>query len=192
MPENNQFSWQFKCAGNFAGVTSFKDESGEEQNFMKIEFFGGRVSVQISPKVADRISGNVPGIGVRVSGELLFNAGNPKPVVKSIAFEGDKNFKPLEMSELLSGMTFEGLAKLGQRATGERDDDTRWANVFIITMGGAMKVNVDPEAFEKLPPRDSLVYLNGQVFTNIRDSFIDGKSTQVVKNSILVRSAKTF
>lgn len=191
MAENN-FSWSFKCAGNFAGVTSFKDETGEEQNFLKIEFFGGRVSVQIGSKVADRIADHVPGAGVRVSGELLFNAGNPKPVLKSISFEGDKNYKPLEMSELLNGMTFEGLAKLGQRATGERDDETRWASVFITTMGGTMRVPVDPEVLEKLPPRDSLVYLSGQVFTNIRDVFADGKSSQVVKNSILVKAAKTF
>lgn len=192
MADTLSLGWVFKCAGTFAGVSSFKDDDDVLQNYLKIEFFGGRVSVPIGPRDAEKIARSSVGVGVRLAGDLLFNSGNPKPILKQLSFDGDKNFKPLDMADMLGGMTFEGVAKLGTRAIGDRDDGTQWANVMIQTMGGTQKVNVEPEFFEKLPQLGTLAVVSGQIFSQIRESFADGKVSQSVHNSILIKAAKPF
>ncbi len=184
-------SWSFQCAGVFGGVSAFTDESGETEYFLKIDFYGGRVTISgIGEKNYQTFREKPLGLECRISGKALFNGGNPKFSPEKFEFADMKGFKPLEDSDLMEGMVIQGRGELSYKKKSEREDGTFWHGVTVKAVGGYVRgVQVAPEAFERLPVGDCIIY--GQVFSEVSTVFADGRRRQDVRNTILIKGAKS-
>lgn len=184
----DQFLWRFKCAGVFSGISSFSGDD-ETKYFLKIDFYGGKATVEVSEKDFDFFSKKKIGLGLRIGGPLLLNGGNVKPVIETIGIEGQKDFKTIDMTDLMEGMTFEGVGTLDRKRSAVRNDGSSWYGVSVKTLGGLIGgIPVSEEAFETLPVGQCR--LSGTVTTEISSVFADGKRQQSVRNSLLIVGAK--
>ncbi|MDO4628509.1 MAG: hypothetical protein Q4C70_04955 [Planctomycetia bacterium] len=152
-------NYVFKCAGQFAGLSSFTDD-GEDKNFLKIDFLGGRVNLEINEELADLLSGKKVGSDVRASGSVVVSGGAFRPVIEKMSFDGDKDFEAVSMEEAFAGLVFTGPGVVTSKNSFTRRDGEQVCEVKLELFGASVTLPVEESQFESIP--------RGQVIVSCR------------------------
>lgn len=184
--------WRFRCAGTFAGCSSFKDDDEVMHYYLKCDYYGGKVAVEISHRDFENISGSkLPGCDVRLGGIALINGGQVKLLLESCKFEKDKGFEPVDLTEMIAGMTCEGFGGISFKRSWEREDSSVGCSCTITASGGILRgIAVEPASYDKIPEGPCIIQAN--VMTEVSNSFVDGRPKTSVRNILTVKGAKSL
>lgn len=174
-------SYSFRVAGQFAGVTSFTDDDGEDVNFLKIDYFGGSQSIPVPADKVDIFNEKSIGCDVRASGTMVVSKGAFRPVLSSLSFEGDKNFELVTMEESMSGMVMHGPANLVRKNSFKRKDGQLVCEGVFWLYGGSFTLQCDPACYARMEP--GLCSFEAQVLTEVSSSVTPSGKREVKTNN---------
>lgn len=178
--------YKFKCAGTFAGISSFTDDNGEEVNLMKIDYMGGKVNVQLSPENAEKFSEKKAGSDCRVSGDVLVGGGAFRPVASGIAFEGEKDFEPISLEEAFSGLVFSGPGIVDSKRSYISKSGVPIFLIDLRLFGATLQdFGVSEEAFKSIPEGQVTIY--GQIVSEVKRNY---KGEMTSKNWLSILKAR--
>ncbi|MDO4569743.1 MAG: hypothetical protein Q4D38_05120 [Planctomycetia bacterium] len=180
--------WRFRCAGSFGGVSSFKDED-EERYFMRVDFWGGKVSAEIDSARFSALSLRDEGVDVRVLGDVIFSSGSPRALVRAIVFDGDEGFKEVSFDESMQGMVVSGFCEILDKRHYSTDDGRNFFSASLKTCGGVLRrVPLTEELFSKLSI--GLGVVSGNLVNEFSNAYVDGKRQNLTRSELLLTAWK--
>ncbi len=178
--------YRFQCAGTFSGVTSFTDDDDEDVNMIKVDFFGGKVNIMVSPADAERLQSRKVGSDVRLVGDVLVAGGSFKPLMQRMTFDGDKDFDPVTMEEAYQGLVFSGPAIVDSKRFFSRKDGTSAFQVTFRLFGATLRdFPVSEEAFAQI--QEGQVLISAQIVSEVMKNY---KGDLISKNWIKLLNAR--
>lgn len=160
---------EFRLFGAFAGVTSFTDdETKEEKNFLRLDYFGGSQTVEIDSEDVDRYNSLELGSDARLLGLITWKAGVPKLLVRNAIFEGEKAFKPLTLEERLQGSSWSGFGRIREKYVSNLKDGSKRFILVAELMGGLVRLVCPLQVYKGLGADGSYLMCRGRLQSNLR------------------------
>lgn len=141
------YSWKFVCFGVFGGVTSF-DDGGVQKHFMRIDFWGGKLSLPVTSDNLSAMSAKPVGADVKASGSLIMSGGSPRVELTSLLFDGDDGFRAPTAEQVQNGLVWRGQGTVVEKHEFPRRDGSQGYSLKVQSLGGTMDLRCTREAFE--------------------------------------------
>jgi hypothetical protein len=168
--------WKFRISGSIVEFLEFPDERRGEMKYMfRVDYFGGKYTVDISQLEYNRLSAVVNlGADCRVFGDILQGSGKPRLRYTDLEIASIKpEMKPISDEERLLGGYFEGCGELVSKREYLTKLGIRY-QVSVRSIGGIVDFLLDEQLFQKLPSK-GLFMIIGRLVTSLDRSFDSGR-----------------
>ncbi|MDO4551770.1 MAG: hypothetical protein Q4C96_11030 [Planctomycetia bacterium] len=148
---------QFVACGTFSGITSF-EENGENLHFVRLDYFGGKVSLPVVSEELRRFERMRIGSDCRFYGIVQPTVnGTVKIKTVQVVCSDEEGYKEPTVEEKYRGCIFGGDVLIQSKRSYVRSTDGE--NVYtldVICYGGPLSVTCTEEVFRNLKKGDLL------------------------------------